>query len=291
MICNHKKELSLQNLFIAVLFFVFFDAPAQDCGVFVPKSSSGFGGVSGGFFQSSRFISYPYVREADVMWMKRYWRVLDLREKINHNYFYPIEPIAGRQNLATCLLNALCSGEAVAYSPVDDEFSIQLTRAEIIGSTSSKDTIYIDNEFGSAVPQLIVNSFEPSSVKRIRLKEDWIFHHGRSTLEKRIIGICPVMEKFDENGEYKGEMPLFWIYFPSVRGLLKSQSVQNFHNVGQPFNYDRLLQMRYFSSYIYKRSNVYNRKIDTYKTGIDALLEGEKFEIELFNLEQDLWEY
>ena len=291
MICNHKKVLSLQNVFIVVLFLVFFDSTAQDCGVFVPKSSSGFGGVSGGFFQSSRFIAYPHVREADVMWMKRYWRVLDLREKINHNYFYPIEPVAGRQNLATCLLNALCSGEALAYSPVDDEFSIQLTRSEIIGSTSSNDTIYIENEFGTTVPQLIVNSFEPSSVKRIRLKEDWIFHNGRSTLEKRIIGICPVMEKFDENGEYKGEMPLFWIYFPSVRGLLKSQIVQNFHNVGEPFNYDRLLQMRFFSSYIYKKSNVYDRKIDTYQTGIDALLEGEKFEIELFNLEQDLWEY
>ena len=291
MICNHKKVLSLQNVFIVVLFLVFFDSTAQDCGVFVPTTSSGFGGVSGGFFQSSRFIAYPHVREADVMWMKRYWRVLDLREKNNHNYFYPIEPVAGRQNLATCLLNALCSGEAVAYSPVDDEFSIQLTRSEIIGSTSSNDTIYIENEFGTTVPQLIVNSFEPSSVKRIRLKEDWIFHNGRSTLEKRIIGICPVMEKFDENGEYKGEMPLFWIYFPSVRGLLKSQIVQNFHNVGEPFNYDRLLQMRFFSSYIYKKSNVYDRKIDTYQTGIDALLEGEKFEIELFNLEQDLWEY
>ena len=31
--------------------------------------------------------------------------------------------------------------------------------------------------------------------------------------------------------------------------------------------------------------------IPAYEIGIDALLEGEKFEIELFNLEQDLWEY
>ena len=91
MICNHKKILSKQRVFFVVLFLVFFDSTAQDCGVFVPKSSSGFGGVLGGFSRSSRFISYPYVREADVMWMKRYWRVLDLREKINHNYFYPIE--------------------------------------------------------------------------------------------------------------------------------------------------------------------------------------------------------
>jgi gliding motility associated protien GldN len=280
---------NLRNALIVVLLVVFSNANAQDCGVFVP--GSGFGGSLGGGWQGSRFITYPHVREADVMWMKRYWRVLDLREKINQNYFYPIEPIAGRQNLATCLLNSLCSSEAVAYAPIDDEFTIQLTRAEVIGSTSSTDTIYVEDEFGTMIPQVIVNSFEPSSVKRIRLKEDWIFHNGRSTLEKRIIGICPVMEKVDENGEYKGEMPLFWIYFPSVRGLLKRQIVQNFYNVAEPFNYDRLLQMRLFGSYIYKVSNVYDRKIATYKTGMDALLEGEKIEIELFNLEQDLWEY
>ena len=35
-------------------------------------------------------IPYPHVREADVMWAKKVWRVIDLREKINLPLYYPI---------------------------------------------------------------------------------------------------------------------------------------------------------------------------------------------------------
>ena len=31
-----------------------------------------------------RVIPYTHVREADVMWHRRVWRQIDLREKINH---------------------------------------------------------------------------------------------------------------------------------------------------------------------------------------------------------------
>ena len=48
---------------------------------------------------------------------------------------------------------------------------------------------------------------------------------------------------------------------------------------------------RRFSSYIFKESNVCDRKIETYKQDLDLLLESERIETELFNYEQDLWEY
>ena len=31
-----------------------------------------------------KVVPYPHLREADVMWNKRIWQVIDLREKINH---------------------------------------------------------------------------------------------------------------------------------------------------------------------------------------------------------------
>lgn len=276
-------------LIVALLVFFKNETFAQDCGVFVP--GSGFGGVSVGAYRRPPPPTFAHIREADVMWMKRYWRVLDLREKMNHHYFYPVDPIAGRQNLVTCLLNGVCSSEATAYDPVSDEFIIALTRAEVAASTSTTDTIYVENEEGEIEPKAIPNGFDPASVKRVRLKEDWIFHNGRSTLEKQIIGICPVMEKYDENGEYKGEMPLFWMYYPSVRNLLQNQLVKNSTNNAEPFTYDRLLSIRFFSSYVYKESNVYDRLISDYKTDLDLLLESKKIETDLFNMEQDLWEY
>ncbi|MBI3238896.1 MAG: gliding motility protein GldN, partial [Flavobacteriia bacterium] len=40
---------------------------------------------------TKRMIPYEYVREADVVWSKRVWRTIDLREKINHPLYYPFD--------------------------------------------------------------------------------------------------------------------------------------------------------------------------------------------------------
>ena len=46
-----------------------------------------------------------------------------------------------------------------------------------------------------------------------------------------------------------------------------------------------------FNSYIYKESNVYDRKISDYAKGMDALLESERIKNDIFLYEHDLWEY
>ena len=38
-------------------------------------------------------IPYEYVREADAIWSKRVWEYIDLREKINHSLYYPLDEI------------------------------------------------------------------------------------------------------------------------------------------------------------------------------------------------------
>jgi hypothetical protein len=49
--------------------------------------------------------------------------------------------------------------------------------------------------------------------------------------------------------------------------------------------------MRFFASYIYKESNVRDRRLQDYLTGIDLLLEADKIKQEIFNFEHDLWSY
>ena len=38
---------------------------------------------------TKRVVSYIHLREADVMWSKRIWRVLDLKEKRTINFIIP----------------------------------------------------------------------------------------------------------------------------------------------------------------------------------------------------------
>ena len=81
---------------------------------------------------TKRVIPYPYLREADVMYFRRIWQEMDLKQKINHPYYYPVDPIEDRSNLFDVIRDGLLiEGSLVAYStgPVgdEDEFTIPLS--------------------------------------------------------------------------------------------------------------------------------------------------------------------
>ena len=48
---------------------------------------------------TKRVIQYTHLREADIIWAKRVWRTIDLREKKNHPLMYPLVPISDRRSL------------------------------------------------------------------------------------------------------------------------------------------------------------------------------------------------
>ena len=85
---------------------------------------------------TKRVIPYPYLREADVMYFRRIWQEMDLKQKINHPYYFPVEPIQDRKNLFDVIRDGLLvEGSLVAYSPgptgENDEFTLPLTTDSI----------------------------------------------------------------------------------------------------------------------------------------------------------------
>ena len=78
-----------------------------------------------------RFMSYPPLREADVMYKRRVWQEIDLRQKFNHPFYFPIDPIFDRKNLFDLLMhNIEVEPRITAYSagPLgeDDEFLVEM---------------------------------------------------------------------------------------------------------------------------------------------------------------------
>jgi gliding motility associated protien GldN len=100
-----------------------------------------------------------------------------------------------------------------------------------------------------------------------------------------------MIEDYDRDGESMGYAPLFWLYYPECRYVFANADVFNLFNDAQRRTYEDLFQKRYFSSYIVKHSNVYDRSIGEFARGMDALAESERIKEELFNLEHDLWHY
>ena len=56
-------------------------------------------------------------------------------------------------------------------------------------------------------------------------------------------------------------------------------------------SFDDLFWKRMLQSYIVKSSNLYDREIDSYKAGVDALLESERIKEQIFIFEHDLWNF
>jgi hypothetical protein len=56
-------------------------------------------------------------------------------------------------------------------------------------------------------------------------------------------------------------------------------------------SYDDIFIQRYFDSYIIRESNVYNRSISQYLVGEDAIIESQKIEDKIFDIESDMWGY
>ncbi|MEZ5039347.1 MAG: gliding motility protein GldN [Saprospiraceae bacterium] len=234
-----------------------------------------------------RVLAYDHVREADIFWEKRVWRVIDTREKMNLPFAYPERP------LFSILMDAAETGEITVYSVEDDKFSQKLTPDEVKAMGASVDTITtFDPVTYDEKIEIVTNDINPEDVKRFRLKEIWFFDEETSTLQVRILGIAPLLDVKDENtGEFRYEQPMFWVYYPEARETLARERVFNFGNDNTLITWEDLFEMRFFSSYIIKASNVHDRRLQEYLSGVDLLLESEKIRQEIFNFEHDLWSY
>ena len=121
------------------------------------------------------------------------------------------------------------------------------------------DPIYDEN--GNIMYELEeVDPFNRTEVKSWIVKEEWYFDKHRSTMDVRIIGMCPVRTYIDKSTGEEEQKELFWIYFPEWRDLLVQTKVANFtKNNAQQRSYLGILEKRMFGSRIIQESNIMNR--------------------------------
>lgn len=246
-----------------------------------------------------RVIPYTHIREADVMYYKRVWRIIDLREKINFPLYYPEQPIKEigyeRLSLFDVIKRGVEEGTITAYEEdeVGGQFQVPLTKSEAFDMLSEERTnIDIDPETGLEIENTYTVDIGAQDVVSYRVKEDWVFDRERSVMEVRIIGILPVIEKESAETGQKTIKGLFWIYFPEARYVFANHEVYNTTNDGSRLTFEDLFRKRVFSSYIFRETNVFdNRMIDQYSKNIDMLLESRRIEHEIINIEHDMWQY
>ncbi len=232
-----------------------------------------------------RIIPWDMPDERDVFWQKTIWRIIDVREKINLPFTYPVAPFY------EVLVNAARAGEINLYHPITDDFSSPMTEYDLNNSITRKDTVEIWTNDYEMELKIVETEVFYEDVKRFRIKEKWYFDSNDSQMKVRILGIAPLQEVYGEDGHFKYEKPLFWVHYPTSREMLAREQVFVESNEASRMTWEDLFEMRKFSSYITKEGNVRNNRLEDLYSGIDLLLESDKIKQDIFNYEHDLWTY
>lgn len=292
---------------------------------------------------TKRMVPYEHVREADAMWSRRVWEYIDLREKINHELYYPLDEItpyawvrnASRWSLWTVIRQHVLNGDLRVFSPynplsyglgvwdgdqlkypidpqpglnfyTDSAFREQMVY--YIGRLGPQSDIPLTDEYGDPLIRTLPDGtqeyvypprdtvwYNSADIVQYRLKEDWFIDKERSLLDVRIIAMAPVIYKVEEdangNTNIAGTQELFWLYFPHCRFVFNNYFVYNPKNDSQWMSFDDLFWKRRFNAIAYKESNTYDREIESYRTGLDALHESEQIKNEIRNIEHDIWSF
>lgn len=237
-------------------------------------------------------LPYDYVSDRDVLWSKVVWEYIDLNQKINLPYYFPIssENISPtRRSLFDTLITAIREGEILSFYE-DSFFKTKQTYEELEGKLIDNR----DDGYGGTDPYEI----KAEKIAGYMIKGIWYFDKRHGELKYRLLALAPMgpdVQTIGTSAEEEGEVyPLFWLFYPEVRNLLYKSEVFNSKNNSNRLSYDHLLNARRFSAVIVREENLYgNRTIKEYVKGnsLFQLLEAARIKEEIRNKEMDMWNY
>lgn len=244
--------------------------------------------------------SNPIIREADIMLVRRVWQKIDIQDKRNLSIFIPFEKSSKKQCLFYTIIAGIALDRITVFSGVHDDFTVSLTKQEALDKLKYlkvNRTIDLDSdpEDPSFIEQLDSSVYSAADIICYLIKEDWAFDKKRSLIEKRIIGLSPVVKSYANDGTQRGYKSLFWIYYPNSRNYFANNFIYTNSNDTILKSFDDFFINRRFYSTIVKVSNVQDRNINEsnengFLIGIDALNESEAIKAKMLELEFNLWQ-
>lgn len=117
----------------------------------------------------------------------------------DEDYWNSVNKNVSTTKLFNTLVDAVLSGKKQAYDIFTDSLLTIQQVAEMTGKLPAPT--------GGSVSETV----KADDLSLLRMREKWVFDKEKFRLDKRVTRIDLVYKKVDENGEYIGDKPLFYV--------------------------------------------------------------------------------
>lgn len=256
-------------------------------------------------YDNDKPLEYGYIDDRDILWSKVVWEYIDLNERINMPYYYPIDTMrvsVNRRSLYDTLLRGIKNGEITEVYE-DSYFTAKVTMSEInskIHRIDTTDAGYEELNAGNTEIEEYIDkvSLTSQDIQGFRIKGIWYFDKRQGEMRYRLLAIAPIAPDIQvmgkENFDQSEQLPLFWVWYPDARVSLHRMKAFNRKNSSHPISFDHLLNARRFGSRIYREENIYgDRDVAEYVRGnaLFQVLESKRLKENIRNKELDMWSY
>lgn len=132
------------------------------------------------------------------------------------SYDWWIQNLEGpaREGFVKNILNAAYKGDLKCYDIFHNPLSVNDVKA--IGNRT--DTITGTSPYPPYNDTVMVTKQELDlqRITRVRFLEEWRMDENNLQFDKKVLGISPIIESYDDQGNLRGYMPLFWVYLDAA---------------------------------------------------------------------------
>ncbi len=251
------------------------------------------------FAQPNKVAPIPPVnpREADVMFSKRVWRVIDLREKQNTIITWP------KSDIRKALYQAALSQQLKPYKSDSLQSVYDIETFSNRGSKKIlvKKLVDPNESDGLYITDTVYDPFIPEDrIEQLLLMEEMYYDKKMSREVIRIIAIAPLFN-WEIEGFELGMQPICWLKYydkeqkeATCRNVLLKQILFNPNNSRSTFSMDDWFEQRRFGSFIVKVSNMHDYSImddpEVKRIGLQALIAAEKQKQDLHERDMNNYE-
>ncbi len=207
------------------------------------------------------FFDSPKTHDADLSYMRKIYRSLDLKNvPENTPLYFPEDIVDGQQNLFRIILGLVVDGKIPAYEYLDgrevftDQYKVK------VGEMLDRFDIYYQTQGnGDRATYTIEEADVPTGqVLKYYIIEKWEFDRRSNQMKTFVEAICPVLTRGSDYGG-NANYPMFWVKFDQLRPYLAQQYVflTDDNNLPQ-YSLDDYFNLGMYKGEIYKTQNLRN---------------------------------